>query len=65
MPKGQTLVETWIAAGEWFVTYLMNGKQVLTMHKVVSEDRQTMRQTIKGVDTQGRPGKQIQVLHRQ
>jgi hypothetical protein len=43
----------------------MNGKQVVTMHKVISEDGKTMRQTIKGVDSQGREGEQTQVLHRQ
>jgi hypothetical protein len=65
LPKGQTLVETLLGPGEWYVTYLMNGKQVLTMHKVISQDGQTMRQTIQGVDSQGRAGEQIQVLHRQ
>jgi hypothetical protein len=65
LPKGQTLVETLIGPGEWYVTYLINGKQVVTMHKVIGADGKTMRQTIKGLDSQGRPGEQIQVLHRQ
>jgi hypothetical protein len=43
----------------------MKGKQFLTMHKLVSSDGSTMRQTIKGLDPQGRPGEQIQVLRRQ
>jgi hypothetical protein len=65
LPQGETLVETSLAPGEWYVTYLMKGKQFLTMHKLVSSDGSTMRQTIKGLDPQGRPGEQIQVLRRQ
>jgi hypothetical protein len=64
-PKGETLVETSLGPGEWYVTYLRNGKQYLTMHKVISQDGQSMRQTIKGLDPQGRPAEQIQVLRRQ
>jgi len=50
IPKGETYVETLLGPGEWFVTYMRNGKQYLTMHKVISRDGQTMRQTIKGLD---------------
>lgn len=64
-PKGETLVETLLGPGEWYVTYLRNGKQYLTMHKMISQDGQTMRQTIRGLDPQGRPAEQIQVLRRQ
>ena len=65
LPKGETLVETSLGPGEWYVTYLMNGKQYLTMHKLISPDGQTMRQTIRGLDPQGHPGEQIQMLRRQ
>jgi hypothetical protein len=65
VPKGQTYVETLLGPGEWLVTYMRNGKQYLTMHKVISEGGQTMRQTIKGLDPQGHPAEQIQVLRRQ
>jgi hypothetical protein len=65
LPKGETLVETSLGPGEWYVTYLMNGEQFATMHKLVSADGKTMRQTIKGTDPQGRSGEQIQVLRRQ
>jgi hypothetical protein len=65
LPKGETIVETLLGPGDWYVTYLMNGKQFLVMHKVISQDGQTMHQTIKGTDLQGRTGEQIQVLHRQ
>jgi hypothetical protein len=65
LPKGVTVVETLLEPGDWYVTFLMDGKQVMTMHKVISLDRQTMRQTIKGLDPQGRSVQQIQVLRRQ
>ena len=60
-----TAVETLLKPGEWYGTFLMDGKQVMTMHKVISRDRQTMRQTLKGLDPQGRSVQQIQVLRRQ
>jgi hypothetical protein len=57
--------ETLIGPGDWYVTYLQNGKQFLIMHKVISDDGKTMRQTITGIGPQGKPGEQIQVLDRQ
>jgi len=63
--KGVTAVETLLNPGEWYVTFLMDGKQVMTMHKVISRDKKIMRQTLKGVDPQGRYVEQIQVLYRQ
>ena len=65
LPKGETLVETLLGPGEWLVTYMRNGTQYLMMHKVISQDGNTMRQTIKGLDPQGRPAEQDQVLRRQ
>jgi hypothetical protein len=44
---------------------MRDGKQFLMMHKLISPDGRTMRQTIKGLDPEGRPAEQIQVLHRQ
>jgi hypothetical protein len=55
-----------MAPGEWLVTYLLQGgKQVATMHKVISKDGKTMRQTIRGFDTDGKPFEQLQVFDRQ
>jgi hypothetical protein len=65
LPKGVTAVETLLAPGDWYVTFLMDGKQTMTMHKVISRDKKVMRQTLKGVDPQGRYVEQIQVLYRQ
>jgi hypothetical protein len=60
-----TVVEILLKPGEWYVTFLMNGKQMTTMHKTISADRKTMRQTVRGLDSQGRMVEQIQVLRRQ
>jgi hypothetical protein len=65
LPKGVTAVETLLAPGDWYVTFLTDGKQTMTMHKVISRDRKVMRQTLKGIDPQGRNVEQIQVLYRQ
>ena len=65
LPEGETLVETLLGPGDWYVTYLQNGKQFLIMHKAISEDGKTMRQTITGIGPQGKPAEQIQVLDRQ
>jgi hypothetical protein len=46
-----TVVEILLKPGEWYVTFLMNGKQMTTMHKTISADRKTMRQTVRGLDS--------------
>lgn len=38
LPKGLTIVESLLGPGDWLVTQLMNGKQVSTIHKVISQD---------------------------
>jgi hypothetical protein len=48
-PRGRTLVETLIAPGEWYVTYMRDGKQYLIVHKAVSKDGRTLLQTFKGL----------------
>ena len=48
-PRGRSLVETLIAPGEWYVTYMRDGKQYLTVHKVVSKDKKMLMQTFKGI----------------
>jgi len=59
-PKGWTAVETLLGPGDWLVTQMMNGKQLSTIHKVISQDGKTMIQTVKSFF----PGEQIQVFHR-
>lgn len=65
LPHGITAIETLLKPGEWYVTFLMNGKQITTLHKSISADRKTMRQTVRGLDPQGRTIQQVQVLRRQ
>ena len=64
LSEGQSIVETLLAPGDWYVTYMRNGQQYLTMHKVVSKDGKTMRQIMKGL-AQGKPYEQTQILERQ
>jgi hypothetical protein len=59
-----TAIETLMAPGEWYVTQMQNGKQIFTIHKVVSKDGKTMRQTLKGLDPQGRPVESLQMFDR-
>lgn len=65
LPKGEAAIETLLGPGDWLAIFLNDGKQETTMHKVISRDGKTMVQTFKTVDSHGRPGEQVQVLHRQ
>jgi len=65
LPKGETIIETLIGPGDWLAIFLTDGKQVATMHKVISRDGKAMVQTIEAVDSHGLPVEQVQVLHRQ
>ena len=64
-PAGQVLIETRVAPGDWRVTYLENGVQFLTMHKVVSRNGKSMRQTFTGETPQGVPFEGVLVFDRQ
>ena len=64
-PAGTTWVETLIAPGEWYATYLRDGKQFQTRHKAISKDGKTMRQTLRGFDAQGKPFELLLVSDRQ
>lgn len=65
LPKGEAIIETLLGPGDWIAIFLTDGKQETTMHKVITSDGKTMVQTFKTVNPQGRPGEQVQVLHRQ
>lgn len=64
-PAGRSIVETLIRPGEWLVTQMQDGKQLVTIHKAVSKDGKTMRQIVKGIDNQGNSYEQLQVFDRQ
>jgi len=63
--EGILIVETLIAPGEWYLTFIKDGKQVIAVHKVISEDGSIMNLISKGTDTQGKPFEQIVVYERQ
>jgi len=58
-------VNTRVSPREWYVTAMQNGKQTLTIHKVISEDGKTMRQTVTSVDSKGKPFEELRVFERQ
>jgi hypothetical protein len=62
---GPLIVETLITPGAWWVTQMQDGKQRVTIHKVVSKDAKTMRQMVKGTNSQGTPIEHKQVFVRQ
>jgi len=64
-PPGISFVETLMAPGEWHVTTMLDGKQVMTRHKVISKDGKTMRQTVEIMDPQGKLVEQLEVYDRQ
>ena len=61
-PEGSSFVEIAIKPGEWYVAYMLNGQQLGIMHKVIIKD--TMRETIRGSDPQGKPIEYFLVLDR-
>jgi hypothetical protein len=53
-----------MGVGEWYVTQIQDGKQVVTIHKVVAKDGRTMRQIVKGIEPNGKVLESIQVFDR-
>ena len=64
-PEGRSAVTTMIAPGEWYTTYLQNGKQVQLIHSVIGKDGKTMHLTTTGMDDQGKPSLAQSVWDRQ
>ena len=64
MPEEISLFEILLNPGEWCGVYIQDGKQIVTRHKVISEDGKTMRQTIRGTDAQG-PVDIIEIFEKQ
>ena len=62
---GVIIIETLIASGEWYATFLTDGKQFMVIRKVVSEDGKTMRLNYTGADPQGNPFEQMDGYDRQ
>jgi hypothetical protein len=64
-PKGASVIVSIVRPGEWYTTFMQDGKQVRVAHSVVSKDGKTQRNTSKGVDDKGKPYETISVLDRQ
>ena len=65
LEEGVIYVQTFIEKGHWCVCIMKDGKQTARYHKVVSKDGKTMRQTLTGMDGEGKPVNIIKVLERQ
>jgi hypothetical protein len=52
--EGISYVNTLIEPGNWYLSVMMNGGQVGIIHKTFNKDGKVMRQTLKGVDAQGK-----------
>ena len=63
--EGISIIETLIAPGEWYATFLKDGKQFIVIHKAISEDSKTMSLRYRGIDARGNPFEQIDVYERQ
>lgn len=63
-PKGYSVVESLIA-GEWYATEMQDGKQYITLHKVISKDGKLYRQTVRSKDAQGKPFEELLVYAKQ
>ena len=61
-PEDSSFVEIAIKPGEWYVAYMLNGRQLAVMHKLIIRD--TMRETIRGADAQGKPIEYFLILDR-
>ena len=58
-------VQTRIAQDEWYVTVLMDGKQIGTRHKKISKDGKIMHHTLRGLDDKGIPFEELLVFEKQ
>jgi len=63
--SGISIVVTMIGPGEWYSTFLQNGKQIRVLHNVISKDGKTMQLTTKGTDAQGKPTESRSVWDKQ
>jgi hypothetical protein len=67
--EGIFLFEVYLGPGEWCGIYIQDGKQIVTRHKVVSDDGKTLTETLRFIDEDGDDGgglvEIIQVFERQ
>ena len=64
-PKTISYVETLVEPGNWIVTFMMNGTQVVLLQKVVSKDGKTCTATTSTVGTDGKRSESLAVYDKQ
>jgi hypothetical protein len=62
---GESNIVTMIAPGEWYTTYMKDGKQTSFLHSSISKDGKTMTVRVKGTDEQGKPVEEFMICERQ
>jgi hypothetical protein len=65
LPDGMTLVVTRIDQNNSYLTFMLNGKQILVCQSVISKDGKKTTNTYKGLDPQGKPFEQVAVFDKQ
>jgi hypothetical protein len=63
--SSRSFIQTRIAADEWIITILRDGKQIGTRHKKISKDGKTMRQTLRLLNDEGKPVEMLEVYEKQ
>jgi hypothetical protein len=61
----RSLIHTVIAPGDFYSTFIQDGKQIAVWHWVISKDLKTMHVTIKGTDAQGKAYEREALYERQ
>jgi len=64
-PEGDSIVETFVETGIWYVTRMRDGKQKSVYQKNVSSDGKTLNVIVKGYDEQGKPYESLTVYDKQ
>ena len=54
-----------VGSGDWFISTIVNGRNVLLRHMMVSKDGKTMIETFKGTNMEGKPVDAMAVSDRQ
>jgi len=49
------IIGIFVAPSEWYTVFLKSGTQYMLIHKSISKDGKTMRQTVRIIDEKGKP----------
>ncbi len=64
-PDGESIIETFMEPGKWYVTRLRDAKQRSVFQKIVSNDGKTLSVIVKGHDEQGKPYESLTAYDKQ